>query len=234
MIHLWPWQDLSDECYAVSNAVDDLKSIATGIIESNNDKDPFSIIWLGRMISWKRPNLALNALEEFKKIDSRFHLTFIGDGIETEKIKNEVNKLGLNTSVSFAGFKSNEETIELLSKSRFFLFTSNRQEGFGVPLLEAMSQGCVCFASKSAGATRFLIEDGVSGFAFSNKRKLKDKIHDYFKNEGRFLNIGFNAKETIRNCWSPEIAGKRLALFLKAIYLKERFDLFKKGPISRY
>ena len=32
-----PLFEASDECYAVSNAVDDLKSIATGIIESNNE-----------------------------------------------------------------------------------------------------------------------------------------------------------------------------------------------------
>lgn len=29
--------EIADECYAVENAVDELKSIATGIIESNND-----------------------------------------------------------------------------------------------------------------------------------------------------------------------------------------------------
>ena len=32
-----PMFEISDECYAVSNAVDELKSIATGIIESNDD-----------------------------------------------------------------------------------------------------------------------------------------------------------------------------------------------------
>ena len=32
-----PLFEASDECYAVSNAVEDLKSIATGIIESNNE-----------------------------------------------------------------------------------------------------------------------------------------------------------------------------------------------------
>ena len=28
---------IADECYAVSNAVDELKAIATGIIDSNNN-----------------------------------------------------------------------------------------------------------------------------------------------------------------------------------------------------
>ena len=32
-----PMFEASDECYAVSNAVDELKRIATGIIESNNE-----------------------------------------------------------------------------------------------------------------------------------------------------------------------------------------------------
>ena len=31
-----PMVEIADECYAVSNAVDELKAIATGIIESNN------------------------------------------------------------------------------------------------------------------------------------------------------------------------------------------------------
>ena len=29
--------EVSDECYAVSNAVEELKAIATGVIESNED-----------------------------------------------------------------------------------------------------------------------------------------------------------------------------------------------------
>ena len=32
-----PMFQVSDECYAVSNAVDELKKIATGIIESNEE-----------------------------------------------------------------------------------------------------------------------------------------------------------------------------------------------------
>ena len=31
-----PMFEIADECYAVSNAVDELKAIATGVIESNN------------------------------------------------------------------------------------------------------------------------------------------------------------------------------------------------------
>ncbi len=32
-----PMFEISDECYAVENAVDELKAVATGIIESNED-----------------------------------------------------------------------------------------------------------------------------------------------------------------------------------------------------
>jgi len=32
-----PMFEISDECYAVENAVDELKAIATGVIESNEE-----------------------------------------------------------------------------------------------------------------------------------------------------------------------------------------------------
>ena len=41
-----PMFEVSDECYAVSNAMDELKRIATGIIESNDDDGVAR--WLGR------------------------------------------------------------------------------------------------------------------------------------------------------------------------------------------
>ena len=43
-----PMFEISDECYAVENAVDDLKAVATGIIESNEDDGVAK--WLARSV----------------------------------------------------------------------------------------------------------------------------------------------------------------------------------------
>lgn len=64
-----------------------------------------------------------------------------------EEIFSEVKKLGLEEKVVFTGFVSEEEKPHLLKEAKVFLFPS-LYEGFGIPVLEAMSMGVPVVTSK--------------------------------------------------------------------------------------
>ena len=59
-----------------------------------------------------------------------------------------------------------------------FIFTSDRQEGWGAVLNEAMDSGSTVVASDAIGSSPFLIKDGQNGFLFKseNHKSLYQKV----------------------------------------------------------
>ena len=54
------------------------------------------------------------------------------------------------------------DVINKVSEARFLVFTSD-YEGFGMVLIEAMSQGCACIACDYKGRQKEIIEDERQG-----------------------------------------------------------------------
>ena len=69
----------------------------------------------------------------------------IGQGSVENKIKEKVNKLGLNENVIFAGFR--KDVNRYMQAMDIFAFPS-LYEGLGLVLVEAQASGLPCFATK--------------------------------------------------------------------------------------
>jgi glycosyltransferase involved in cell wall biosynthesis len=66
-------------------------------------------------------------------------LVIIGGGEEwAEKLRAQIRDLGLEKSVTLAGFVSEEEKLDLLNQSRVFVFPSY-EEGWGIAVAEALA-----------------------------------------------------------------------------------------------
>ena len=75
-------------------------------------------------------------------------------------LKQLCKKNGVEDSVDFLGFRTDIE--ELYKQSEIFVLSS-RYEGFGLVLIEAMSQGCACIACDYKGRQREIITDDSMG-----------------------------------------------------------------------
>ena len=75
-------------------------------------------------------------------------------------LKSLAEKCNVNSNVEFLGFK--EDIISLYKKSEIFVLSS-RYEGFGMVLIEAMSQGCACIACDYKGRQKEIIENDSQG-----------------------------------------------------------------------
>lgn len=117
---------------------------------------------------------------------------------------------------------------------QIFLFTSDRNEGWGAVLNESMSNGCAVVASDLIGSAPFLIEDGVNGLLFKSENvdSLYAKVKMLLDNPTLTENMAENAILTMRNTWSPKIAAER---FIKlASNLSNGEDTpFENGPCSK-
>lgn len=199
----------------------------------DKERDPYSLIWYGRVLSWKRVDYALYALKYLKEADSRYHLDIIGEGADLDNIKKLTKKLELEDSVTFHGFMNHDEIMEILSAHSIHMFTSDNGEGWGVALNEGLNSGCICFANSGAGSTDFLVDDEC-GFVFHNKRTLKKQLDKYLSlNASEIETMRTNARKRISELWNNKTAAFRLYELLLSLYNHKEFDKYQTGPISK-
>ena len=122
-----------------------------------------------------------------------------------------------------------------MRKHTIFLFTSDRNEGWGAVLNEAMSNGCAVVASNEIGSVPYLIKDKVNGMIFKscNLNDLMEKVEILLNNKEECELIRSNAVNTMQRVWSPRNAAK--AFFNLASYaLTDRISEYtiNDGPAS--
>lgn len=165
-------------------------------IELGISKESFVIISTGDLI--KRKNYK-NAIKAVSLLNYDVSYIICGLGPEEKRLKKLTHKLGISDKVFFLGYRT--DVLELLCMSDVFLLTSY-QEGLSRSLMEAMSKGLPCVASRIRGNTDLLGEnneylinpDDYSGFAkalhslLTDPKKRKENINACLKNIIAFSN----------------------------------------------
>ena len=111
-----------------------------------------TILWCGRFIDWKHPDDAIKVAYSLKKEGYSFHLNMIGAGDMEDELKLLVKELDLENAVHFLGSMPPDQVRSHMEEAGIYLFTSDRQEGWGAVLNEAMNSGCAIVASHSIGS----------------------------------------------------------------------------------
>jgi glycosyltransferase involved in cell wall biosynthesis len=92
----------------------------------------------------------LNSLRALEKLPDRYRLILVGgDGYGSEAIHAYIRSQGLGPRVHARGYVTLGELHSLYQSSSALLFPS-LEEGFGIPLLEAMANGLPAVASQTA------------------------------------------------------------------------------------
>ena len=113
--------------------------IDTSKLTSNfNEKDPFSLLYVGRLVPHKNVELLLYTLRLLTKIDRRFILNIVGRGPMEAKLRSIALMLGINRNVRFWGYLDEDTLVKLYKKSGIYLIPSKR-EGYSISTLEAMA-----------------------------------------------------------------------------------------------
>ncbi|MEN8252103.1 MAG: glycosyltransferase family 1 protein [Patescibacteria group bacterium] len=109
--------------------------------------------------------------------------------IDVEKI---VKDLGISDNVKILGFAQQEDLPSLYAGGKLFVFPS-RYEGFGMPVLEAMSVGTPVLTAKNSS----LIEVGGDAVAYteSDDEELCDKMLELLKDEEQLEKLSQKGKE---------------------------------------
>ena len=119
-------------------------------------------------------------------------------GTGSEESQNYLKQLckdnGVEDSVEFLGF---QKDVEKMYQNAEIFVLSSRYEGFGLVLIEAMSQGCACVACDYKGRQREIIQDDSQGLVCEpdNVEALADALAKVMTNEKYRKEIQENAIE---------------------------------------
>lgn len=199
-------------------------------------KHPADILWCGRFLDWKHPEDAVTAVRKLKEEGYSLRLRLIGSGTQEETLRTMVKEYGLEECVEFLGTMTPQQVRGHMEQAGVFLFTSDRMEGWGAVLNEAMNSGCAVVASHAIGSVPYLLKDGKNGLVYpsGDVRMLCEKVKDLLDHPEKQKQLGKAAYETIINEWNAETAAERVAALAQAIAEGEKSpDLYQSGPCSR-
>lgn len=171
------------------------------------------IMWCGRFIKWKHPEMAISLAQSLKNKGYSFHIDMYGEGSLKCFLQRKIDRLHLNSYITLKGFLPNTLIQQEMQRSDIFILTSDQHEGWGAVANEAMSNGCVLVASNLVGSAPYLIDDGVNGFCFENLNtaSMVNRVEWLILHPVEKKKMQYQAYETIHSLWSPMQAAKRLA-----------------------
>ena len=199
-------------------------------------KEKATILWCGRFISWKHPDDVIEVAKMLRDAGCCFKIKMIGTGEMERQLKQQASEAGLlDENVRFLGAMSPEAVRRHMESAGICLFTSDRQEGWGAVLNEAMNSGCAVVASDAAGATPYLVNDGVNGSVYhsGDVQELYEKVRRLLENTTMQYSFGKAAYLTITELWNAEVAAKRFLQLSQALLNgTDASGLFANGPCS--
>ena len=197
----------------------DIEQLLSG--KGYGEKGIAYLLWAARMIDWKHPELALETARHLKEKGLAFHLDMIGDGILKPQMEALAQRYGLDREVAFLGYQSPEAVRRQMEQADIYLFTSDRQEGWGAVANEAMNSGCALVADHMIGAVPYLVQDGENGMIYRD-----GKAEELFRCAERLVgdralcrSLGRKAYETIVEVWNAENAARRLMKLIHSVVL---------------
>ena len=203
------------------------------IITKREKNEIIKIFSIARFINWKRMDLPIKMAKQLKNKGYKFELNIVGEGELKLKLENLIKDLSVEDCVNLLGRRSNEEVYSLMKQHDIFVFTSNKREGWGAVLNEAMSNGCACVVSDLIGAAQYLIEDGNNGFLFKtgSVESLVSKVELIINDDRLRETIQYNAYNTMQKTWNPHVAASNFIRLAESIIMKNPITI-ESGPCS--
>ncbi len=206
------------------------------IDELMSKKKQNTLMWCGRFIDWKHPDDVITLAARLKSAGYDFRINMVGGGAMEEELHRSVEAADLKENVCFLGSMSPDAVRSYMEEAGIYLFTSDRQEGWGAVLNEAMNSGCAVVASHAAGSAPFLIRDGENGFLYEseNTDMLLDKVKHLLDNPEEQKRLGLSAYETMTDLWNAKTSAARFLQLSQTLLSGEKSpELFEGGPCSK-
>lgn len=131
---------------------------------SKTAKLSLKVLWVGRMLDWKRVDVLIKAAA-----GEPLQLDVYGDGPMRKQLQNMAEPLG---NVHFHNPISIAQVRELMRSHDVYVLSSDAGEGWGAVVNEALEEGMVVLGTHEAGASATMLRDDYR-FAAGDVKGLK-------------------------------------------------------------
>lgn len=184
---------------------------------------PFTILWAGRMVRFKRLEVLIESVRRFREQLQRESATFpmerpirmrlIGGGKMLTTVQRWVRRAKIDDITTFESFQPVDQIYQAMRAADLYAFSSDLREGWGVVVNESMGQGCPVVASDDAGSTAWLIAPGT-GLLCPNDARSAQHFADAFvrcyRDPDFCGRMGHAAWQYVHHVWSSTVAARRL------------------------
>lgn len=170
------------------------------------------LMWCGRMIWWKHPEHAVEVARMLREKNIDFEMLIVGNGDKEAMIKELVYKYKLGQYIQLHDFMSPTDIRDNMERADIYLFTSGREEGWGVVLNEAMNSRCAVVANTQAGSSTYLLDEGSGCFYDGTLSSLEKSVNKLLQSDISL--IGTRAYERIKKDWNSQKATSNLIEFI--------------------
>ena len=149
-------------------------------------KTKANYVFLGRMEEHKHPELAIEAVIEYRKAyNKNIQLNMVGGGTLLESLKSTYAGLPF---VTFYGSVTEEQKAEILAKGRILILPSER-EGLPIVVIEAMSFGVPTITTDFMGnGTKYFVDElNIGKVALPNVSAIAGKINELEENYTEYV-----------------------------------------------
>jgi glycosyltransferase involved in cell wall biosynthesis len=168
------------------------------------------ILYLGRLVPEKRPELLIEA---FKQVKTDKRIVIAGGGSDTSEYEKQLHELAENDPrVLFTGFVTGKPLAELYSNAYCYVLPSD-VEGMPMSLLEAMAYRRACVTSDIPECADVLAETGIT-FPKGDASALGSVLEELLLNENEAMRLGSAAEKRVSTnyCWNA-VVERTLALY---------------------
>ncbi|MFN8413458.1 MAG: glycosyltransferase family 4 protein [Anaerolineales bacterium] len=170
------------------------------------------ILFTGRLVAVKGVHVLLNAFRQITSIFPNVHLMLVGNGEERVALEKSARDLNIDQYVTFVGDVSDVKPY--LRAAEIFVLPSFG-EGISNSLLEAMSAGLACIATRVGGSSDLLL-NGQHGILISpnNIDQLAEALKTLVQNNEMRKKFGNDARQFVLSQFDFSSVGARyLALY---------------------
>lgn len=182
-------------------------------------KDPQRILWAGRFLDWKHPDDAIKIAHRLKNEGLEFQMDFIGTGPMEKTMHRMISDLKLGDQVRILGSMEPTQVRKEMESAGIYIFTSDKQEGWGAVLNESMNSGCAVVASHLIGSVPYLLKHKENGLIYTsgNEEMLFDRVKYLLEHPEEQKRLGNAAYESIADEWNADVAAERFLNLAKHI-----------------
>lgn len=200
------------------------------------------IVWAGRFIPLKHPEMMVRLASylnthadawQKEGIYHDFRIHMAGSGEMEDTLRVMAAAAGVSEKLQFYGYLKPEEVRSIMERSHIHVFTSNRLEGWGAVVNEAMNSGCAEVASACAGAVPYLISQGKNGLAYPDDdfEKMAEAVLRLASDDAYRRRLAEAGRKTITELWNAAHAAEEVLRFAGEI-LEGEPSPAKEGPLS--